>query len=97
MDDIAYQGDTYDTAKAYGVIQKWNANTGKLILAGVQGQFVVGSDIKAVSSNANYNLASFEISPLKLATITVEPDPITAEPDDDYGYSIDIKEWPDTE
>jgi len=97
IDDIAYQGDTYETAKAYGVIQKWNPDTGKLTMVGVQGQFTIDSDIKAVSSNANYNLASFEITPLKLATITVEPDPINAQPDDDYGYSIDIKEWPDTE
>lgn len=96
IDDIAYQGETFDTAKAYGVVQKWNANTGKLVLVGVQGQFLVDQDIKAVSSNANYNLASFEVTPLKLATVTVEPDPTTAQPDDDYGYSIDIKEWPDT-
>lgn len=96
IDDIVYQGSTYDTAKAYGVVQRWNANTGKLLLAGVQGQFRVDEDIKAVSSNASYNLASFEVSPLKLATITIEPDPIDAEPDDDYGYSIDIDEWPDT-
>lgn len=97
IDDIAYQGDTYDTARAYGVVSKWNANTGKLTLAGVQGQFKVDTDIKAVSSNANYNLASFEITPLKLATITIEPDPLTAQPDDDYGYTTTITEWPDTE
>jgi hypothetical protein len=97
VDDLAYQGSTYETATAYGVIQKWNANTGKLTLVGVQGQFKLNDDIKAVSSNANYNLASFEITPLKLSTITIEPDPINAQPDDDYGYSIDIKEWPDTE
>jgi hypothetical protein len=97
VDDIVYQGSNYETAKAYGVVTRWNANTGKLALAGVQGQFVANNDIKAVSSNANYNLASFEVAPLKLAMITVEPDPITAEPDDDYGYTTTITEWPETE
>ena len=96
VDDIAYQGDNYDTATAYGVVTAWNANTGKLTLAGVQGQFKIDSSIRAVSSNASYTLESFEVSPLKLATVTIEPDPITAQPDDDYGYSTDIKEWPDT-
>jgi hypothetical protein len=97
IDDIVYQGPSYETAKAYGVVSKWNANTGKLTLAGVQGQFVTNVDIKAVSSNANYNLASFEVTPLKLATITIEPDPIDAEPDDDYGYSVNITEWPEND
>lgn len=97
IDDVVYQGNSYEEASAYGVVTKWNANTGKLALAGVQGQFKIDKDIKAVSSNASYNLASFEVSPLKLSTVTVDPDPIDAQPDDDYGYSIDIKEWPDTE
>ena len=96
IDDIVYQGDSYDFAKAYGVVTAWNANTGKLTLAGVQGQFIIDSKIKAVSSNASYNLESFEVSPLKLSTITIEPDPLDASPDSDYGYTTDIKEWPDT-
>ena len=96
-DDIAYQGETYDTARAYGVVTKWNANTAKLTLAGVQGQFRVDEKIRAVSSNAVYTLESFEVTPLKLATITIEPDPIDAQPDDDYGYSVSVKEWPETD
>jgi hypothetical protein len=66
-------------------------------MAGVQGQFKVNNTIKSVSSNASYTLESFEITPLKLATITIEPDPLDAQPDDDYGYSTQIIEWPDTE
>jgi hypothetical protein len=97
VDDIAYQGSNYDTASAYGVVTAWNSTTGKLTLAGVQGQFKVDNTIKAVSSNAAYNLASFEVSPLKLATVTIEPDPINANPDDDYGYTTTITEWPDTQ
>jgi hypothetical protein len=95
VDDIAYQGDNYEAANAYGIILSWSANTGKLALGGVQGQFKVDNTIRALSSNAAYQLDSFDIAPLKLAKITIEPDPITAEPDDDYGYTTDIQEWPD--
>jgi hypothetical protein len=97
VDDLAYQGSSYDTATAYGVVTKWSANTGRLVMAGVQGQFKVNNTIKSISSNASYTLESFEITPLKLATITIEPDPLDAQPDDDYGYSTQIIEWPDTE
>lgn len=97
VDDVVYQGNSYEDASAYGVVIKWNANLGKLALAGVQGQFKVDKEIKAVSTGASYNLASFEISPLKLATVTIEPDPIDAEPEDDFGYTTTITEWPETE
>jgi hypothetical protein len=95
VDDIAYQGDSYEAANAYGIILSWSANTGKLALGGVQGQFKVDNTIRALSSNAAYQLDSFDIAPLKLSRITIEPDPITAEPGDDYGYTTDIQEWPD--
>lgn len=92
-DDIAYQGDNYESANAYGIILSWSANTGKLALGSVQGQFKLDNRIRGLSSNASYVLDSFDISPLKLARITVEPDPIDAEPTDEYGYNIQIEEW----
>jgi hypothetical protein len=95
QDDIAYQGDNYNSANAYGTILSWSANTGKLALGGVQGQFKLNNTIRGLSSNAAFQLDSFDIAPLKLSKITIQPDPITAEPGDDYGYDIDIEEWPD--
>lgn len=94
VDDIAYQGDNYEAANAYGIILSWSANTGKLALGGVQGQFKVDNTIRALSSNAAYQLDSFDIAPLKLSRITIEPDPIDAEPGDDYGFTTEILEWP---
>lgn len=95
LDDIAYQGSSYESANAYGVVLSWTANTGKLALGAVQGQFKANNTIRALSSNARYQLQSFDISPLKLSKITIEPDPITAQPGDDYGYDIQIEEWPE--
>lgn len=95
QDDIAFQGNDYSTANAYGIILSWSANTGKLALGGVQGQFKLNNTIRGLSSNAAYQLDSFDISPLKLTKITIQPDPLTAEPGDDYGYTTDIQEWPE--
>jgi len=97
LDDIVYQGNNYDSANAYGVVVGWSANTGKLSLGAVQGQFKVDNTLHALSSNAKYQLDSFDITPLKLATITIEPDPIDIEPTDEYGYNITIEEWPETD
>lgn len=97
INDIVYQGLDYSRANAYGTVISWNPNDGKLALGGTQGQFKVGNVIRAATSNAAYTLASFDVTPLKLAQITVEPDPIDAEPGDDFGYTTTITEWPETE
>jgi hypothetical protein len=97
IDDFVYQGEDYKTATAIAQVVNWNANTGRLIIGAAQGQFKVNSVITAVSTNASYNLSSFDASPLKLVNINIVPDPITAEPEDDYGFTTTIEEWPETE
>lgn len=97
IDDIVYQGSNYNTADAYGFVLEWNQVGNKLVLGGTQGQFKVNNEIRGVSTNAVSTILSFDASPLKLVEIKVEPDPINAEPTDDYGYDITITEWPKTE
>lgn len=96
-EDYVYSGNSFKTANAYGIVVNYSANTGKLILGATQGQFYVNNTIHAVSTNGVCKISSFEINPIKLAEIKIEPDPITAEPGDDYGYDVTITEWPDTE
>lgn len=96
LSDIVYQGNNYQTATAYGTILEWSDFTNKLVIGGAQGQFAVNNTIRAVSTNAVYNISSFEATPLKLVNIHIEPDPVTAQPGDDYGYDTTITEWPNT-
>ena len=96
LDDTVYQGNNYSTATAYGEVISWSGNTGKIVIGGAQGSFKLGQIIRGYSTNASYNAVSFEAAPLKLASIVIEPDPITAEPDDDYGFTTTITEWPNT-
>lgn len=96
IDDVVYQGNNYQTATAYARVVSWAPTTGKLTIGGAQGQFFANSTIKAVSTNASYNISSFDTSALKLANIHIEPKPNTAEPGDDYGYTTIITEWPNT-
>lgn len=95
--DTVYEGNRYDTASAYGIVNEYSPQLDKLILGGVQGNFNVNNTIRAVSTNAVYQIASFDATPIKLVNITVEPDPSDAQPGDDFGYSTTITEWPDTE
>ena len=94
--DTIYQGDKYDTATAYGTVIDWGPDSNKLIISGSQGNFTVNSTIRAVSTNARYEIESFDATPIKLANIVVEPDPLTAQPGDDFGFTTTITEWPNT-
>ena len=96
-DDMVYQGNTYHTANAYGIVVNFSNTNNKLILGATQGQFKVGQTVRAVSTNAHSSISSFDVNPLKLVEIKITPDPVNAEPTDDYGYNIDITEWPNTE
>jgi hypothetical protein len=97
IDDLVYQGDNYQTATAYAKVLGWNSANGRLVIGGAQGQFYTNNKIRAASTNAAYNIASFDTSALKLVNIHIEPKPNTAGPEDDYGYDIRITEWPETE
>lgn len=94
IDDTVYQGDNYQTATAYGIVIGWDSENLKLMLGGTQGQFTVNSTIRGVSTNSVYTIESFDATPLKLAKIVIDPDPLDAEPDSDFGYTTTITEFP---
>lgn len=95
--DVVYQGPSYKEATAYGIVKEWSKDNRKLFIGAVQGQFRINTAIQAASTNANYNLVSFDTTPLKLVTIEVTPDPADAQPGDDFGYSVMIDEEPEND
>ena len=96
IEEFAYQGNTFATATAAGVVVKYDANNSYIRIAGAQGTFQTGQDIKGVDSNGVYQVSTFDTTPLKLVAIKITPDPPTANADDDYGYTTTYTEYPDT-
>jgi hypothetical protein len=95
--DIVYQGDNYKTSTAYGTVINYLPQINKLILGAIQGSFKVNNTIRSASTNGVCKIVSFDTTPTKWAKITITPDPINAAPTDDYGYTKEIIEWPETE
>ena len=93
--DTVYQGNDYETASAYAFVNDWHYENKSLVLGGAQGQFIANSTIRALSTNATYNISSFVADPLKLTKITVQPDPLDALPNSDYGFTTTIQEFPE--
>lgn len=97
LEDLVYQGDNYRTANAYGIIMSVDPKHGKVMLGAVQGDFKVNSTIHCVSTNGTFRIESFERDNIQLAGIRITPNPTDAEPTEDYGYNIDIFEFPATD
>ena len=96
IEDIVYQGNNFATATAYGTVLKWANTTSKMTVGGVQGTFMTGDYLRFQNSNSVYTLTSFDTTPINYSSISIDPDPITANADSDYGYTITIEEFPDT-
>ena len=97
INDTVFQGTNYHTATATGIVVNYNSTLNQLVLGAVQGNFKVNNKIHAVSTNGVCTLQSFYAKPLKYAEIIIKPNPIDAQPTDDYGYTTSIIEWPSTE
>ena len=93
IEDVAYQGDSLKTATAAGTILYVNGANTILELGGAQGQFLTNNTIKTASTNASYNLVSFDSTPKQVVSIKVEPYPIDSEPENDFGYTTTITEY----
>jgi hypothetical protein len=96
IEDTVYQGNSFNTSTARGIVLEYRTDTGLLTLGATQGSFVVNNTIHAVSTNGAGTIESFYAPPSKMVEIKIEPDPIGANPGDDYGYTTTITEWPDT-
>ncbi len=95
IDDIIFQGNSYKEATAYGKVMNWDAENQTLEIGGVQGTFKQNSMVHASTTNAAYNLVSFDTRPLQLVHYLVVPNPETANIGDDFGFTETIQEFPD--
>ena len=72
------------------------ANTATLVVGYLNNYLSAGDVLVGDSSNANYTIASIDTNPLKSVLIVTTPNPIAAEPDDEFGFSETITNFPNT-
>jgi hypothetical protein len=73
-----------------------NSNNGVLIVSDLNELLNVGDKVKGDYTNANYTITRLQKGPAKVISISTQADPINSEPDDEFGFSETITEWPDT-
>jgi hypothetical protein len=73
-----------------------NNSTGTLIVEELSDLLQEDDIVVGDYSNAIYTIDMVDLTPLKTVEIIVKPDPVTANANDDYGFTTTINEWPDT-
>ena len=71
------------------------ANT-KLVATDLNKLLEAGDIVTGDTSNATVTISSVESEPLKAAALVLTPNPSIAEPDDEFGFSESVTEYPDT-
>lgn len=84
----------YDTSTNTGV-----SDTAYLYVAGMNKQLVNGDTLIGDKSNALRTVTSMDrvfTTPILASKLTTVPDPFDSEPDDEFGFSETLLQWPDT-
>ena len=78
------------------VIYFSNTSSGILIVGELDKLLQANDKVIGDYTGAAYTISSVEISPLKAIAIVTKPVAEDAEPDDEFGFSESITEWPNT-
>ena len=73
-----------------------NTNSGILVVTNLTSPLQKNDIVVGTNSLAKYTIDSIDKTPQKVATIITQVNPLGSSPDDDYGFSDTILEWPDT-
>lgn len=86
---------TVDTRGVIGDVAYFsNTSTGTLVLTNLNKPLQANDVVVGSFTNASYTVTSIDNAPLKTVIIITEPVPITANADDEFGFSETIYEWP---
>ena len=85
-----------DSNKTGSVIYFSNNSTGVLIVGDLNKLLEVGDIVKGEYTNAKYRVTALDENPIKSLVILTQANPANADPDDAYGFSETIIDWPNT-
>ena len=73
-----------------------NSNTGVLVVGNLNKPLQANDIVLGAQTNAKYTIKTVDANPVKTVIIITNPDPITANVDDDFGFTETIYEYPDS-
>lgn len=94
INEIVYQGYSYETATATANVTSWNANTRSLFITNMTGHFVSSQNVIGLSTHSTWTANSLSSDTSNTVTITVTPNPSNVILPNNYTYTTVITESP---
>ena len=89
--------DRPDTDEITGKVVFFSNNSTGILVVEQLTQLLQANDIVVGDyTNASYNVTSVAVSPVKAIAIVTRPSPQNSDPDDEFGFSETITNWPNT-
>ena len=86
--------DANGSANGVTTIRRDTRYANTIIIYDTNGTFAIGSPLVGAVTGARWNVASFAIADTQLVNITVEPDPVTANTEEEaFGFTTTITEY----
>lgn len=93
--ETVYQGASPDQATAFGVVSAFSNVSHTLVVLAQTGRFLASSNVHGVNSGASW-LINIITPDVKVANVDIVPNPLSANANDDYGWTTTITEYPKT-
>lgn len=91
--EMVYEGDRIGYANSTAYVESWDPASNTLIVVDSSGILKANYILRGAVTGAAWNISSSTTADYKLVNVQVSPDPITANANDDFGYTTTITEY----
>jgi hypothetical protein len=93
--ELVFTDRTIEDANVTAFVKSWDPVANNLVIEDVNGVLTLNTSITGAVTNTSYTISSFDAYENKVITLIVEPNPLTANANDDFGFTETIYEYPD--
>ncbi len=93
--ELVFEGDKLEEANAVAFVRSWDSTANNLIIYDTEGLLTAGRKLKGAVSGASYVISTFDVFENQAVMLTVEPNPLSANANDDFGFTTTIEDYPD--
>lgn len=90
--ELVYEGVDAGHANTTAYVESWDSVSNTLVVVDTAGILKNNAVLRGAVTGASWNIASFAVADYQLQEIQVKPDPITANANDDFGFTVTINE-----
>jgi hypothetical protein len=92
--ELVFTDRTIEDANVTAFVKAWDPVANNLVIEDINGVLTVNTNITGAVTNASYRIASYDNYENQVIMLTIEPNPLTANANDDFGFTETIYEYP---